>query len=108
MKKILILILFSNFIFAQSKDIYGLWVNLEGEYVRISEDNSFRRYTKSYYSNKIIDLAVGEIKLINNEMRIFRKDTADNYELCYYVGYENMVICRPRSQKAWLWQKISN
>jgi len=41
-------------------------------------------------------------------MRIFRKDTADSYELCYYVGYENMVICRPRSQKAWLWQKISN
>ena len=25
-----------------------------------------------------------------------------------YVGNENMVICRPRSQKAWLWTKISD
>ena len=39
MKGFLILILFSNFIFSQHKDIYGLWHNNDGEYVRITENN---------------------------------------------------------------------
>ena len=45
MKSFLILILFSNFIFSQHKDIYGLWHNSEGEYVRITENNDFVRYS---------------------------------------------------------------
>ncbi|OUW69801.1 MAG: hypothetical protein CBD71_04800 [Rickettsiales bacterium TMED211] len=108
MKAFLILILFSNFIFAQHKDIYGLWHNSEGEYVRITENNDFVRFVRNTSSSEVVNLAMGEIKLQNKEMKIVRKDTIDSYYLCYYVGFDTMVICRPRSQKAWLWHKISN
>ncbi len=98
MKK-LFFILLSTFTFAQ-EDIYGLWVSQEGEYVTIRENNTFKRYTKES------TLAKGNIELTEEGMRIIRKDTLDNYQLCYYVGNETMVVCKPRDEKAWLFYKI--
>lgn len=93
---------------AQNNEIYGLWANLEGEYVEITYDNTFLRYTVDKRTKKKIPLATGSIKFIENELRIFRSDISDTYDLCYYVGYANMVICRPKSEKAWLWQKLKD
>ena len=50
----------------------------------------------------------GEVFEVNKELRVVRRDTIDTYDLCFYIGNENMVICRPRSHKAWLWTKISD
>jgi len=98
MKK-LIFILLSTLTFAQ-QDVSGLWISQEGEYVNITE-NIFKRFTKDKTT-----LAKGIIEVTEQEMFIIRKDTLDNYTLCYYVGNETMVVCKPRDEKAWLFYKI--
>ena len=98
MKK-LFFILLSTLTFAQ-QDVSGLWISQEGEYVNITE-NTFERYAKDKTA-----LAKGTIEVTGQEMFIIRKDTLDNYTLCYYVGNETMVVCKPRDEKAWLFYKI--
>ena len=107
MKK-LFFILFSAISFAQSPEIYGSWVNQEGEYVRINYNNTFDRFKIEPKTKEKIILSKGIIKMDEKELHIIRKDTIDGYKLCYYIGNETMVICKPRSEKAWLWQKTSN
>ncbi len=105
MKKIIFLFLLVNYnINAQSNDIYGLWVNQEKEFVRINQDSTFVRFITD--NKKIISLALGKVYEKEGELRIVRRDTIDTYNLCYYVGNETMVICKPRSKKAWLLQRI--
>jgi len=101
--KIIILLLFSAFAFAQNNDLYGLWVSQEGEYVIIRENNTFRRFIKN---DTIKVLAKGDLDVIDHEIFIFRKDTLDSYSLRYYRGNETMTICKPRDNKAWLFYKI--
>ena len=109
MKKILLLLLlFSAASYAQSNEIYGLWYNDEGEFVKIFENDTFNRFTVEVGTRKKITVSTGTIEYVNKELRIVRKDTVDSYNLCYYIGNETMVVCRPRSQQAWLWQKVSN
>tara|TARA_X000001382_G_C3014582_1_gene129634 strand:- start:190 stop:489 length:300 start_codon:yes stop_codon:yes gene_type:complete len=98
MKK-LFFILLSTLTFAQ-QDVTGLWISQEGEFVTITE-NTFERYTKDKTT-----LAKGIIEVTEQEMFIIRKDTLDNYTLCYYVGNETMVVCKPRDEKVWLFYKI--
>lgn len=98
MKK-LFFILLSTLTFAQ-QDVTGLWISQEGEFVTITE-NTFERYTKDKTT-----LAKGTIEVTEQEMFIIRKDTLDNYTLCYYVGNETMVVCKPRDEKVWLFYKI--
>lgn len=105
MKK-LFFILFSAISFAQSPEIYGLWANQEGEFVEISNNNVFNRFRVIPETKKKDTLASGIIEYIGQELRIIRKDTIDDYNLCYYIGNETMVICKPRSNQAWLWQKV--
>jgi len=105
MKKIIFLFLLVNYnINAQSNDIYGLWFNQEKEFVRINQDSTFVRFITN--NKEIIPLASGKVYEEGGELRIVRKDTIGVYNLCYYIGNETMVICRPRSKKAWLWQKL--
>jgi hypothetical protein len=105
MKKIIFSFLLINYnINAQSNNIYGLWVNQDHEFVRINPDSTFTRFSTN--NEKIIPLAYGKVYQEGGELRIIRKDTIDAYNLCYYVGNETMVICRPRSKKAWLWSKL--
>ena len=92
--------------YSQQKEIYGLWYNQEGEFVKIFENDTFNRFAVESVTNKKITISKGTIEYVDKELRIVRKDTIDTYDLCYYVGNETMVICRPRSPKAWLWYKI--
>jgi hypothetical protein len=105
MKK-LFFILFSAISFAQTPEIYGLWVSQEGEFVEINYDNTFNRFKIIAGNKKKKILAKGIVKIINKELHIVRKDTIDGYKLCYYLGNETMAVCKPRSNKAWLFQKI--
>ena len=101
-----LLILFSAISFTQSPEIYGFWASQDGEYVKINYDNTFSRFKVERGSKKNIILAKGIVELVGKELRITRKDTIDGYNLCYYVGNETLVICKPRSEKAWLLQRI--
>ena len=92
--------------YSQQKEIYGLWYNQEGEFVKIFENDTFNRFAVESGTKKKITISKGTIEYVDKELRIVRKDTIDTYDLCYYVGNETMVICRPRSPKAWLWYKI--
>lgn len=108
MKKTLLLLLFSVTLYSQTPEIYGLWYNTEGEFVRIFQNDTFNRFTTEAGTGKKVIVSTGIIEYVNKELRITRKDTIDTYNLCYYIGNETMVVCRPRSQQAWLWQKIGN
>jgi hypothetical protein len=92
--------------YGQQDEIYGLWYNQEGEFVEIDYNDTFNRFIVIPQSKKKRILARGTIKYIEKELRIFRSDTSDVYNLCYYIGNETMVICKPRSTQAWLWQKL--
>jgi hypothetical protein len=105
MKK-LFFILFSAISFAQTPEIYGLWVNQEDEFVEINYDNTFNRFKIIAGSKKKKILSEGIVEIIDKELHIVRKDTIDGYKLCYYLGNETMAVCKPRSNKAWLFQKI--
>ena len=102
----LYLLLMGTYAFGQQKEIYGLWYNQEGEFVKIFENDTFNRFSIEKGTRKKISISKGTIEYVNKELRIVRKDTIDTYDLCYYVGNETMVICKPRSHTAWLWQKI--
>ena len=102
MKKLLVLLLFSVFTYAQdfTDNIYGAWVNTEGETLIVNEMNEFVRS----YHGKV--LAEGTITLVKGEMRVTRTDKNDGYDLGFFVGNETLIISRPKSTKAWLWYKI--
>lgn len=102
----LFLLLMGTKVFAQSNEIYGLWYNQEGEFVRIFQNDTFNRFSVESGTKKKITISKGTIEYVDKELRIVRKDTTDTYDLCYYIGNETMVICKPRSSKAWLWYKI--
>ena len=104
--KLLLLLLFSVASYTQSNEIYGLWYNAEGEFVKIFENDTFNRFTVEAITKRKIIISTGKIEYVNKELRIVRKDTIDMYNLCYYIGNETMVICKPRSQQAWLWRRI--
>ena len=104
MKK-LFFILFSAISFAQPPEIYGLWASQEGEFVEINYDNTFSRFKIISGSKKKKILSKGIVEIIDKELHIVRKDTIDGYKLCYYLGSETMAVCKPRSNKAWLFQK---
>ena len=92
--------------YGQNYAISGLWVNQENEFLRIEPGGNFVRFT--VVNKKIMPITQGEVFEVNKELRVVRRDTIDTYDLCFYIGNENMVICRPRSHKAWLWTKISD
>lgn len=92
-------------VFTQAQSIYGLWVNQENEFLRIEGDGEFLRFTT--INKKIVPITQGQVFEVDKELRVIRRDTVDTYDLCFYIGNETMVICRPRSKKAWLWNKLS-
>ena len=106
MKKILCLILFNTCVFTHAQSIYGLWVNQENEFLRIEGSGEFLRFTT--INKKIVPITQGQVFEVDKELRVIRRDTTDTYDLCFYLGNETMVICRPRSKKAWLWNKLSD
>jgi hypothetical protein len=101
-----ILLMMSTYTFAQTPEIYGLWASQEGEFVEINYNNTFSRFKIISGSKKKKILSKGIVEIIDKELHIVRKDTIDGYKLCYYLGSETMAVCKPRSNKAWLFQKI--
>jgi len=103
---LLFFLLMGTYIFAQPPEIYGLWVNGEGEFVEINHNNTFERFKVMSKTKAKQILAKGIVEQVGEELHVIRKDTIDGYNLCYYMGNETLVICKPRSNQAWLWQKL--
>ena len=83
--------------------VLGVWVNGDGEAVRITREVDqvvFQRRNASGI------LAAGTITMVDGELHIVRADCKDEYSLAFFVGNETMVISKPRSTSAWLWNKV--
>jgi len=65
-------------------NLYGIWINTDGERLIIRYDNTFERRTKT----KI--LAEGYITSKNNQLHIIRVDKPDEYNLIYFINYETL------------------
>ena len=81
----------------------GVWANLDGEVLTVNRDLDdiiFIRKTKTELK------AAGSIELQNGQLRIFRKDKKDEYDLAFFIGKETMVITKPRSTRAWVWFRV--
>ena len=84
-------------------EMFGVWANLEGEVLTINRnlgDVTFIRKSKTKIE------AAGTIELEEGQLRIFRRDKDDEYDLAFFIGTDNMVITKPRSSRAWLWFRI--
>jgi len=108
MKKLILLItlMVGSLAFGQEDVPYGMlgiWVNGEGEALKI-----IRQGEEIVFNRRNINgiLAAGYIKEVDGELHIVRFDKEDSYNLAYFVGADNMVISKPRSQQAWIWYKV--
>ena len=112
MKKLLFLVfIISTFSYGQKVEytdvpfeMYGVWKSVENEFLKIYSDLDGKTLFQRVEGRKI--LAKGEIKRVGNELRILRSDNTDEYNLIFVIGNGNMVITKPRSDSAWLWDKI--
>ena len=108
---ILFLFLFTSFLSGQSgpnPEMYGLWKNLDGEYVSIQLNNTFQRFEINPITKQRIPISSGTLEVVDNELHIVRKDTIDSYQLGFFINMTTMAIIKPRSDRAWLWFKIGN
>lgn len=115
MKQLLLVLLsLSTFAYGQKKqkieyvdvpfEMYGVWRSVENEFLRISSD--INGVTKFQRVKGRVLLASGEIKRIDNQLHIIRTDKKDEYDLVFIIGNGNMVITKPNSDRAWLWDKV--
>ena len=110
MKKVIILLflMVGSLAFGQEDVPYrmlGTWANMDNELLIINRNLDkvvFIRKTKTKLK------AAGTIKLQEGQLRIFRRDKDDEYDLAYFIGKETMVITKPRSSRAWLWFRVGN
>jgi hypothetical protein len=115
MKKLILILslLLCSFLYSQEKiytdvpfSIYGVWQNFDNEFVKIYTDLEGRTLFQRVKGREV--LAVGEIKRVNDELHIIRNDIKDSYNLVFIARNNTLVIMKPRSDQAWLWQRVGN
>ena len=116
MKKLLaLLLILSTFAYGQKKEkieyvdipfeMYGVWKSVENEFLRISSTINGTTRFQRVQGRRL--LASGEIKRIGNQLHIIRSDSKEEYNLVFIIGNGNMVITKPNSDRAWLWEKVN-
>ena len=108
MKKFLILfsLLVSSLAFGQEDipvSLFGVYANGDGEVLQINRDLDqvvFQRRSKTRIE------AAGTIEMVDGELHIVRADCKDEYNLAFFIGNETIVISKPRSTSAWLWNRL--
>ena len=83
-----------------SSDFYGNWANLDGEILTIKVDNTFIRRSATEIK------ATGVLSMVDDQLRVTRTDSEQQYELMYYAGDFTLVITKPGSQEAWVFQRL--
>ena len=81
-------------------DFHGNWANLDGEILTINVDNTFIRRSATEIK------ATGVLSMVDNQLRVTRTDSEQEYELMYYAGDFTLVITKPGSQEAWVFQRM--
>ena len=115
MKKLLLVLLaISTFAYGQKKEkieyvdvpfeMYGVWRSVENEFLRISSDVNGATKFQRVEGRRL--LATGEIKRVGNELHIIRSDRSVEYDLVFMIRNGYMVITKPNSDRAWLWEKV--
>ena len=115
MRKLLLVLLFlGSFVYGQKKEkieyvdvpfeMYGVWKSVENEFLRISSDINGNTKFQRVVGRKL--LASGIIKRVENQLHIIRTDSREEYNLIFIIGNGNMVITKPNSDRAWLWEKV--
>lgn len=115
MKKLLLVLLFlGSFAYGQKKEkieyvdvpfeMYGVWKSVENEFLRITSNMQGATRFQRVKGRKL--LASGEIRRTGNELHIIRSDKNDKYNLVFLLGSNTMVITKPNSTRAWLWEKV--
>ena len=116
MKKLFtLLFVLSTFAYGQKKEkikyvdvpfeMYGVWRSVENEFLRISSDLNGATKFQRVEGRRL--LASGEIKRIGNQLHIIRSDSREEYNLVFIINNGNMVITKPNSDRAWLWEKVN-
>ena len=84
--------------------VFGVWKSVDNEFLRVYRDANgealFQRVR-----NRVVK-ASGKIEIVDGEMHIKRSDNKDNYSLAFFIGETTMVITKPKSNQAWLWEKL--
>ena len=83
-------------------NLFGNWMNLDGEVLTINVDNTFTR------SNKKEVKATGVLAVVDGQLRVTRSDSSDSYDLLFYTSNLNLVVTKPNSHQAWLFQRIGD
>ena len=83
----------------------GVWQNLDNEFVKIYTNIDGNTFFQRVKGKTVI--ASGQIIRSGNEIHIVRSDKKDEYNLVFIIGDTNMVITKPRSDQAWLWNKVN-
>lgn len=113
MKKVILIlsVLLSSLVYSQESQytdvpftIYGVWQNLDNEFVKIYSNLEGKTLFQRVEGRKLI--ASGEIKRVDNELHIIRTDNNDSYNLVFVASSNVLVIMKPRSDQAWLWQRV--
>lgn len=103
-KLIYLFLLISSFTFGQDNacpgDIYGAYVNSEGEVLQI---NTLGEFTRT--SGREI-LASGTVECVGGALRVYRSDGV-TYDLAFFIGSTSIVITRPNSTMAWVWNRLN-
>lgn len=113
MKKLILIVsvFLSSLVYSQESsytdipfEMYGVWQSIDGEFVKIYSDITGGSYFQRVRGRTL--LASGEIKRVGDELHIIRSDKKDEYNLLFVIGNGNMVITKPNSDQAWLWQRV--
>lgn len=113
-KLLLVLLVLSSFAYGQKKEkveyvdvpfeMYGVWQSVENEFLRITTDINGATKFQRVQGRRL--LASGEIKRVDNELHIIRSDNRQEYNLVFIIRNGFMVITKPNSDRAWLWEKV--
>lgn len=113
MRKLLVLLLvLSSFAYGQKEpeytdvpfEMYGVWKSVENEFLKIYTTFEGTTEFQRVIGRRVV--ARGEIKRVDNQLRIIRSDNTEEYNLVFIIGNGNMVITKPNSDRAWLWDKV--
>lgn len=99
-----IMLLVSTLVFGQELacpgSLYGSYVSEEGEVLTINSMNEFTRIQ----NGEIV--ATGTLTCSEQEINVMRSN-GDQYGLIYFVGKLTLVITKPNSKQAWIWNRIN-
>lgn len=96
-KLILTVLLLSSYAI-HAQDVSGNYLSYSNELLTLREDGTFRRITNS----KVV---TGTYEVKNNYIEVTKQK--ESYNLYFVVGLTSLVIIKPNSRQAWIFERIN-